>query len=141
MHPHQFPDGHILTFGYSLFNPILPGSKLKICVIHLRTVKLDVVDSIFLSKDLMRFGNTYNSLIKRKQKQGKLLKKNCRFKAEQSIDSIAVYNGVFVIVTENNIMYSYTKGPNKWSQVSVPSINSFIVLQNNYIFKACNQIL
>ena len=43
---------------------------MKICVIHLRTVKLIVVD-IFQSKNLVRFGSTNKSLIK--QKQGKLL--------------------------------------------------------------------
>ena len=48
---------------------------LKICVIitiviHLRTVKLVVVDIVFQSKNLMRFGNANKILIKRKQKQG-----------------------------------------------------------------------
>ena len=50
---------------YTMAIPVIRLS-LKICVIHLRKVKL-VVDILFQSKNLMRFGNTNKSLIKREQ--------------------------------------------------------------------------
>ena len=57
---------HIILSSLHSFRQLL-----KICVIYLRAMKLVVVDIIFQSKNLMRFGNTNKRLIK--QKQGKLL--------------------------------------------------------------------
>ena len=64
---------HLSSEWYSIRFPTFYQfyDSSKVCVIHLRTVKLVVFDIVFQSKNLMRFGNTNKSLIKRKQKQGK----------------------------------------------------------------------